>query len=103
MLGRVKGLLLKAKANRVSGFPVRTNSWRLRLSKRLAAKPAKANRVSALQYWKRCLPVGSGADNLMALRVREMKVKPSKRLAAKSAKANRFSAFQYWKRKSSSE
>jgi hypothetical protein len=44
------------------------------------------------------LPVRSGADKLIALRLREMNVKSSKRLVAKSAKTNRVSDLQYWKR-----
>jgi hypothetical protein len=43
-------------------------------SKRLVAKPAKANRVSAFQCWKRYLPARSGADKLMALKVCKRKV-----------------------------
>jgi hypothetical protein len=73
---------------------LRVPKRKVKPSKRLAAKSAKANRVSAFQYWKRYLPVKSGADKLMALRVREMNVKPSKRLAAKSAKQIGFPPFK---------
>jgi hypothetical protein len=62
-------------------------------SKRLAAKSAKANRVSALQCWKRYLPARSGADILMSFRVRKRKVKPSKRLALNLPKQIGFTPF----------
>jgi hypothetical protein len=58
---------VRSGADKLIGLRVREMT--VSPSKRLAAKSAKANRVSAFQYWKRYLPVRSGAVELRVLKV----------------------------------